>query len=50
MLSMHFTSFCLLILQVKGKDLPGAVNVLPAGLGAVLAKRESREVKMEVSE
>ena len=34
--------------QIKGKDLPGAVNVLPAGLGAVLAKRQSSEFKMEV--
>merc|ERR1711981_293079 len=33
--------------QIKGKDLPGAVNVLPAGLGAVLAKRQSSEFKME---
>jgi hypothetical protein len=32
---------------VKGKDLPGAINVLPAGLGEVLKKRESREFKME---
>ena len=38
--------FC--IFQIKGKDLPGAVNVLPAGLGAVLAKRQSSEFKMEV--
>ena len=28
--------------------MPGAVNVMPAGLGGVLAKRASREVKMEV--
>ena len=28
--------------------MPGAVNVLPAGLGAVLAKRQSSEFKMEV--
>ena len=34
--------------QIKGKDLPGAVSVMPAGLGGVLAKRASREVKMEV--
>ena len=34
---------------VKGKDLPGAINVLPAGLGEVLKKRESREFKMEVN-
>jgi hypothetical protein len=33
----------------KGKDLPGAINVLPAGLGEVLKKRESREFKMEQS-
>ena len=34
---------------MKGKDLPGAINVLPAGLGEVLKKRESRELKMEVN-
>ena len=38
---------------VKGKDLPGAINVLPMGMGSelgnVLKKRESREIKMEVS-
>merc|ERR1712223_900787 len=36
--------------QIKGKDLPGAVSVMPAGLGGVLAKRASREVKMEQKE
>jgi len=34
--------------QIRGKDLPGAVNVLPAGLSEVLAKRESREINFEV--
>jgi len=33
--------------MIKAKDLPGAVNVLPAGLGEVLSKRASREIKME---
>ena len=36
------------LLQIKAKDLPGAVNVLPTGLGDVLKKRASREIKMEV--
>jgi len=34
---------------IRGKDLPGAVNVLPAGLSEVLAKRESREINFEQS-
>ena len=34
--------------KLRGKDLPGAVNVLPAGLGDVLKKRESREFHAEV--
>ena len=42
---LHFFAFQV----VKGKDLPGAINVLPAGLGEVLKKRESREFKMEVN-
>jgi len=35
---------------IKGKDLPGAVSVMPGGLGAALAKRKSREVTMEQKE
>ena len=35
--------------KVVAKELPGAINVLPAGLGEVLKKRESREFKMEVN-
>ena len=34
--------------KLRGKDLPGAINVLPAGLGDVLKKRESREFHSEV--
>jgi len=33
--------------KLRGKDLPGAINVLPAGLGDVLKKRESREFHSE---
>ena len=36
--------------KLRGKDLPGAINVLPAGLGDVLKKRESREFHSEVSD
>ncbi len=39
----YFFSF-----QIRGRDLPGAVNVLPMGLSEVLAKRESREINVEV--
>ena len=38
----------LLFLQIRGRDLPGAVNVLPLGLSEVLAKRESKEIYNEV--
>ena len=35
-------------LQVRGRDLPGAINVLPEGLGAVLAKRETTKTTSTV--
>ena len=33
------TILILCMLQVRGRDLPGAVKVVPEGLGAALAKR-----------
>ena len=36
--------------QVRGRDLPGAINVLPEGLGAVLAKRETTKTSTSTME
>ena len=37
------------VLQVRGKDLPGAVMVMPMGLDAAIKKRVSGEFKSEVN-
>ena len=47
---MSICNFFQNAVKLRGKDLPGAVNVLPVGLGDVLKKRESREFHTEVSQ
>ena len=46
--SLTLTSVSLLF-QVRGKDLPGAVKVMPMGLDAAIRKRVSGEFRSEVS-
>ena len=37
-----------LLLQIRGKDLAGAIKVMPMGLDAAILKRQSGEFKSEV--